>query len=72
MDMKENKVSAANLQSYLKGADYPAGKDALIKTCKSNKCPTNVMSFVQKLPEKDYKSPIDVEKEFGKIKKSSW
>lgn len=62
------RVSAAMLQVYLKGIDYPANKEDIIETARNNNCPDNVMSFFNRLPEKEYFYPTDVEKEFGKMK----
>ncbi len=66
--MQSQKVSAAQLQVYLKGIDYPVGKQELIKHAKSNGAPENVMSFLNRLPEREYRFPTDVEEEFGKMK----
>ncbi len=66
--LHSEKVSAAQLQQYLAGIDYPAEKDDLIKTAKSNKAPENVMSFMNRLPERTYNRPTEVEQEFSKLK----
>lgn len=62
------KVSASKLQLYLKGIDYPAGKEEILQTARDNNAPDNVISFLERLPEKQYNYPTDVEKEFGKMK----
>ena len=61
-------VSAAELQMYLRGVDYPASKKDLIDSAKSNNAPENVMSFMNDLPERTYNRPTEVEQEFSKIK----
>lgn len=66
--MAETKVSAAQIQVYLKGIDYPAGKQEIIQTAQNNGAPQDVMQFLDRLPEKQYYYPTDVEQEFGKMK----
>jgi hypothetical protein len=66
--LHSSKVSAAQLQVYLKGIDYPVNKQKLIEKAKTNMAPENVMSFLNRLPERQYNYPTDVEEEFGKMK----
>ena len=62
------KVSAAQIQVYLKGIDYPVGKQEIIQTAQNNGAPQDVMQYLDRLPEKQYYYPTDVEQEFGKMK----
>lgn len=62
------KVSAAQLQVYLKGINYPANKQKLIDKAMDNNAPGSVMDFIRRLPDREYRSPIEVEQEFSKIK----
>jgi hypothetical protein len=66
--LHSEKVSAAQIQVYLKGIDYPVGKQEIIQTAENNNAPENVMSYLNRLPEKQYYYPTDVEQEFGKMK----
>ncbi len=66
--LHSEKVSAAQLQVYLKGIDYPANKQKIIDAAKSNNAPENVMSFLRRLPERQYTRPTEVEEEFSKMK----
>ncbi|MBI2868769.1 MAG: DUF2795 domain-containing protein [Chloroflexi bacterium] len=66
--LRSSKVSAAQIQVYLKGIDYPVNKQQLVSHAKSNGAPENVMSFLNRLPERQYSFPTDVEQEFGKLK----
>ncbi len=66
--MQSQKVSAAQIQVYLKGIDYPVNKQQLIDHAKSMNAPENVMSWLNRLPERQYSFPTDVEQEFGKLK----
>ena len=66
--LHSEKVSAAQLQMYLKGMDYPAGKQEIIQQARTNSAPENIMSFLNRLPDKTYNRPTDVEQEFTRIK----
>jgi len=61
-------VSASEFAMYMKGIDFPANKQKLIDTAKSNGAPENVMKFMNKLPEREYHRANEVEEEFGKLK----
>jgi len=58
--LKSDKVSAAHLQVYLKGVDYPVGKREIVAKAKSNGALDNVMVFINRLPEHQYTRPTDV------------
>ncbi len=60
--------SPANVQSYLKGISYPAKKDDLVKTAKSNGAPKEVMKVLQQLPGDRYGGPQDVMKAYAQVK----
>ncbi|MBI2868690.1 MAG: DUF2795 domain-containing protein [Chloroflexi bacterium] len=66
--MEHHKVSAAQMAMYLKGIDFPADKHKIIETARSNGAPEDVMMFFNRLPERQYSYPTEVEQEFGKLK----
>lgn len=66
--MATEKVSAAQIQVYLKGIDYPADREKVINHARSQGAPDKVMQFLERLPERTYNYPTDVEQEFGKMK----
>lgn len=66
--LHSEKVSAAQIQMYLKGIHYPADKDTLIQTARNNNAPDNVMSWFERLPDRTYDRANHVEEEFGKLK----
>lgn len=66
--LRSAKVSPAQLAVYLKGIDFPAKKDEIVEHAKANGAPENVMSFLNRLPDRDYRLPTDVEEEFSKMK----
>lgn len=59
------KGSAAELEKYLKGVDYPASKSDLLSKAKSNGAPSEVIDMINSLSEDRFNSPIDVSKAFG-------
>jgi len=69
--MESAKVSAAKIQVYLKGIDYPADKNELVDHAEENGAPDEVMAILRQLADKQYTSPADVEKEFGRIKSAA-
>ena len=66
--LRSEKVSAAQIQVYLKGMHYPANRQTLVDHARQMGAPENVMSFMERLPEREYRYPTDVEQEFGKMK----
>ncbi len=62
--MKANPVV---VEEHLKGIHYPADKQALLKTARKNDAPRDVVSTLDRLPSKEYTSPIDVNHELGKL-----
>ncbi|HQG31719.1 MAG TPA: DUF2795 domain-containing protein [Deltaproteobacteria bacterium] len=59
------KGSAAELEKYLKGVDYPASKSDLISKARSNGAPSEVIDMINSLMEDHFNSPVDVAKAFG-------
>ncbi len=60
-----NPGSAAELEKYLKGVDFPASKDDLISKARSNGAPDDVIDMINSLSESSFSSPVDVAKAFG-------
>ena len=61
-------LSAADLQVYLKGMDYPAGKQDLITHARERSAPEDAIAALERFSERTYRSAADVGAEFGKIK----
>ena len=57
--------SPANVATYLKGIDFPAKKQDLIKHARQNKAEQAVMDELNKMPDMEYKNMADVMKGFG-------
>lgn len=60
-------VSMGEVQEYLGGIDYPADKNKLVNHAKQRGAPQEVVSLLNKIPDSDYGTPIDVSKALGKI-----
>lgn len=61
-------ISAAEIQIYLRGINYPADKQKLLQTARLNGATQQIIDFIDRLPDQQYSSPIDVEKAFSGIK----
>jgi Protein of unknown function (DUF2795) len=57
--------SPANIQKYLKGQNYPARKDDLVRTAQDNNAPKDVLDVIKHLPEDNFGGPQDVMKACG-------
>jgi hypothetical protein len=54
-------ASPSEVQSALKGADYPASRDDLIELAKDNEAPEQVVDELEEgLEDDEYESPADV------------
>lgn len=53
-------ISPETVYNFLKGMNYPAGKNELIQQAKKNNADINVINAMESLPEKEYKSQDDV------------
>ncbi len=62
----QGSASPAKIQQCLKGAHYPSKKQDLMNLAQKNKAPSDVMSILDLIPDKEYSSPIHVMKEVGK------
>ena len=60
-------MSPAIVEKFLGGTHYPTEKKNLVSNAKNKEAPTDVLSLINKLPDKTYNSPIDIAKEIGKI-----
>ena len=63
--------SPANLQNYLKGADYPAQKEELIDLARSNNAPEDVINQLNSLPSSEFSSSQELFQAFGDVDNQS-
>jgi hypothetical protein len=61
-------LSPIDLQSYLKGVDYPAKRRDLIDHARKNNAPENVIAALELFSDRTYRSTTEVSEEFGKLK----
>ena len=59
------KVNPIQLQKHLKGVDYPARKEDLIKHAKQNGADKDALSALEQMPDEEYETPTDVSKAIG-------
>lgn len=62
-----SKVNPIQMQKYLKGMDYPAGKKELLEHAKKSGADENVCATLERLPDEQYDTPAEVSKAVGKI-----
>lgn len=60
--------SPANVQTHLKGVSYPASKEDLLSSAKTNDAPEEVMEILRQMPDQQFHGPQDVMKAYGDIK----
>ncbi|MDB5259044.1 MAG: hypothetical protein JWO73_252 [Candidatus Taylorbacteria bacterium] len=61
------KANPIQIQTFLKGVDYPADRTDLIDAAEAQEAPKEVLGALMQVPEREYKSPADLEKEIGKL-----
>jgi hypothetical protein len=59
--------SPANLQKFLKGADYPMSKDDLMDLANENGAPDEIMDILDQMPDVDFEGVTDVQECYGEI-----
>jgi hypothetical protein len=61
------KVNPIEVQKHLKGIDYPANKEDIIKHAEKQGADEKLRSLLEELPEDEYETPTDVNKAIGQI-----
>ncbi len=64
-EQEKKAVSPAEIQNYLRGADYPAKKNDLIAKAREAGAPQEVIDTLQNIPGDEYQGPQDLMKQFG-------
>lgn len=60
-----NPGSAEEVEKYLKGVNFPASKEDIISTARTNGVPEAMISILEDLPGDEFNSPADLMKAFG-------
>ncbi|MBU7586493.1 MAG: DUF2795 domain-containing protein [Nostoc sp. TH1S01] len=62
------KANPVEIQKHLKGIDYPASKEELVKHAQKQGADRKVLSLLEKLPDdEEFGNPTDVNKAIGEI-----
>lgn len=61
-------LSASAFQKYLRGMDYPAGKQDLVNQARKNNAPNAVIEVLDRFEDQTFHSAADVSREFGRVK----
>lgn len=57
--------SPIELQKHLSGISYPASKQDIIDTARSEKAPDDILEGLEGIPDQEYGGPNDVSKAFS-------
>jgi hypothetical protein len=60
-------ISPANVQNYLKGAQYPARKQDLISTARNNGAPKEIIELLERMPDDEFGGPQEVMKAYAAV-----
>ena len=52
------------IQKYLKGVDYPASRDDLVRNARENGADESICASLEQLPDEDFQTPADVSEAF--------
>lgn len=65
--MEFGKITPIDLQRYLGGVSYPANKEELARQAKEKGAGPDILGLINKLPDREYKSPADISYTVGKL-----
>lgn len=57
--------SPSNVAHSLKGIDFPANRDGLLRAAKENGAENDVLDMIEAMPDDDYENMADVMKAYG-------
>ena len=60
--------SPANVTTFLKGIDYPARKEQLVKHAQQNGAESSVIDVLQNMPDQEYDNMADIMKGYGETR----
>ena len=61
------KANPIEVQKFLEGVSYPAGRGELVQEAKRQRASENVRSTLQRLPDERFDTPTDVSEAIGKL-----
>ena len=62
------RLSVVDLQDFLRGLEYPAGKGDLINHAREHNAPADVIAVLERFSDRTYRSAADVGEEFGNVR----
>ena len=60
-----NTVNPAKVQKYLKGLEFPTDKQHIVEVARSNGADDSMITFLEKMPERNYGGPAGIAKELA-------
>jgi hypothetical protein len=63
----EAKANPIEVQKFLEGVGYPAGKRALVQEAKRQGASAEVRATLERLPDEEFETPTDVSEAIGKL-----
>lgn len=67
MSEKHASPSPIQIQKYLGGLDYPVRKQELVQKARQKGAGDEILQILQKIPDREYPSPVAVSREVSKI-----
>jgi len=64
---KQTAPSPIEVQKYLHGLEYPAQREEIIDKAEEEGADAEILELLQKLPDKDYESPVEVSSAVSKL-----
>lgn len=55
------------VQKFLGGLDYPVAKQEVVEQARKKGADANVMDALERIPDRQYDSPVSVSAEIGKL-----
>jgi len=63
------KINPVQVEKLLKGLNYPASKQDVIKYAKQHGADENARQALQELPDRTYESPVGISKAVGEMER---
>lgn len=67
-EQQQGSISAAEVEKYIGGIDFPADKNELVSHAKEKGAPKEVIDFINRFPDQEYGSAIDVSRGVSEVK----
>jgi hypothetical protein len=61
------KINPIELQKHLKGLDYPAEKDDIVRTAQQHGADEDLTKVLAQLPDQQFETPAEISKAVGDL-----